>query len=165
MQRQDIREEMQRSPELFEIFKGLLFPEGIEFCNPDFLVCEEKDARAGKVFDDDSVKFPDEASVVVAWLQAEKVLKENAIREKYKAMMEAVAKPYSEIERESWPKQEAAWREYESAKTVAPFIQILANARGFRAEDIFEHIGKKVELYENTIFRLLGEQGKEIDEL
>jgi hypothetical protein len=73
MVREDIRKELWEDEELFEHFKAVLFPGGIKFCNPDFLVSFTEDrARAGKVFDDDSVAFPTEQACEDALAEAKK---------------------------------------------------------------------------------------------
>lgn len=88
---------------------------------------------------------------------------ELIIREKYRLLMLDVVKPYSEIERETWPKQEAAWRNWKTDGTVASCIRVLAGTEDVKA--VLTNIGEKIILYENAIFDLLRRQRVEIDSL
>jgi len=165
MNLQDIRVEMQLNDELFEAFKGILFPSGIKFCNPDFLVCDEDKARAGKVFDDDSVAFPTEQECIDAAATAEKLIQGAGIRAKYAALLQAVAKPYFPEERETWFKQQEAAEKYAADGTITTFLQNMADARGIAVAELVAKIEENIEAYDSAIATLLGTQQKELDEL
>lgn len=79
MNLQSERQQFQEDPELFEDFKAEMFPDGIRSCNPDFLVCDESNAREGKVFDDDTVSFPTEREILDGFFKALKRKKMRAV--------------------------------------------------------------------------------------
>lgn len=72
------RAQLWEDPELFDDFKAEMFPDGIDFCNPDFLVLSENMAREGKVFDDETISFPTRQEALDAFFRA---LKRKRLRE------------------------------------------------------------------------------------
>jgi len=82
MDRQEIREKLQLNKNLFGEFLYLLFPEGgPDYCNPDFLVSDESQARTGGVFTG-SVAWPTEEAIQAAFSEALAVYPEVSEEEK-----------------------------------------------------------------------------------
>jgi hypothetical protein len=90
---------------------------------------------------------------------------ESEIRSKYAKLMSEVAKPYLPEERETWFKQQIAAEAYSNDGTITPFIQSMATARGISVGELIVKIEENINLYDDAIATLLGQQQKEIDEL
>ncbi len=171
MNRQDIREKMQLSQELWVEFIGIIFPgEDVsedaqpKRFSPCFLVSDETGAKAGKTFPED-LDFPEEATCESAFTEAELILQKRRVRETYSGYMSAIAKPYSSEERETWFKQQEAAKSYALDQTIEPYIQTMADGRGIDVVVLLGKIQENIDLYNSAIFDLLGKQQKALDEL
>lgn len=99
------------------------------------------------------------------YVEPKQIITESGIRARYASLMEEVAYPYSEQERETWFKQQRAYEVFEADGTILPYIQTMAGSRGIDVVDLLNKIGENIALYDQAIFDLLGKQQKELDEL
>lgn len=94
---------------------------------------------------------------------------EPAVRNKYSVLMEAVVKPYSPQERETWFIQVEEAKKYIANPNInvseIPFIKAILDQRGISLIDISTNIVNKNTEYRTAVGTLLGEQQKLIETL
>jgi hypothetical protein len=99
-------------------------------------------------------------------LEEQKYIDEFTIRNKYALQMEAIVKPYSSTERETWftqLKESEEWLADNNA--VVPLITALASNRGISLALLVEKIMGNNALYRTAVGTLLGMQQAELDAL
>lgn len=92
---------------------------------------------------------------------------EPAIRHKYSLVMEAVVKPYTPQERETWFIQVEEAKKYLANPSIAesevPFLKAIADQRNLSLNSIASNILNKNNEYRTAIGSILGEQQKLIE--
>ena len=173
MYKPEYRTEFQNNPEAFEVFKFILFPSmtNPEFCNPDFLVMDEQEARDGGVFDDDSISWPTEQDVDDAYTLALSILPtqnqtKRSIREKYDRILSALKSPYMVNEQNTFETQRLAVIRYDADPLDEDaFVLKMANRRGLTYTEVIEKIRVRITNYDKYYSAVLGAQQAEIDAL
>lgn len=165
MDRQDLREKCQLDNELWLLFCEHLSLDQTK-CNPDFMVCSEEMARAGKVFDLPDTEYPTEQQCVDAVSYGVKELAKKAIREKYDAEFDKIAKPYLAKERETWTEQKEEATAYsQDPEGSYPLLELYSTNSFIPVAEIAQNILDKASEYKSAVGIILGKQKKELDDL
>jgi hypothetical protein len=92
--------------------------------------------------------------------------REYAIRRSAADKLIDLVKPYSEEERETWPRQEKEAKEYlADPQATVSLITGIATARGISVADLVTKIMENITAFETAAGTIIGQQQKELDEL
>ena len=126
----------------------------------------EADGSQDSFIPEGAVSITEEEADAIRFPPPTKEQKENEIRSRYAAMMDAIVKPYLPVERETWFSQLKEADDWLlNPLSATPMLSAIATGRGITLSALVDKVKGNDTLFRAAVGSLLGKQQAELDAL